>query len=504
VVPSADDLAYVIYTSGSTGRPNGVQVTQHNIARLFTVTQPLYEFTPADVWSLFHSLAFDVSVFELWGALLSGGRLVVVPASIAKAADAFHALVLAEGVTVLSQTPSAFRAFDAADAAARRPQNQLRLVIFAGERLDPRTLKGWFDAHGDQRPLLANMYGITETTVHTTYRPTRARDAEGEGRSMIGMPLSDLRIELLDPAGLEVADGQVGEIWVGGAGVTAGYIERPELTARRFQPDPSHGTGALRYRSGDLARRLPDGDLEYLGRADEQIKLRGYRVELGEIEAMLRRSPTVRDAVVTLRDEPQLGPTLIAYIVSESSAAPEQESLRQYLQNSLPEYMVPTAFVRIAQVPRTVNDKIGRKALPAPSPRDFPVAAGPDGGGSAPRDDLEQTVAGIVGELLGRPATRRDSDFFALAVIHCWRCAPWCYARSGSKSRSRSARCSSTRLLQNSPRRCARICSWAAAHRRSRASSADPQFHSRRSNAHCGSTCSCRRMTGSTTYPSLF
>jgi amino acid adenylation domain-containing protein len=414
VVPSADDLAYVIYTSGSTGRPNGVRVTQRNIARLFTVTQPLYDFKPSDVWSLFHSLAFDVSVFELWGALLTGGRLIVVPASIAKAADAFHELVLSEGVTVLSQTPSAFRAFDTADAIAARPENRLRLVIFAGEMLDPRTLKGWFNAHGDQRPRLVNMYGITETTVHSTYRPMHTADAGGDGRSMIGVPLSDLRIELLDPDGVAVADRQVGEIWVAGAGVTAGYIERPKLTAHRFRPDPNRRTGALRYRSGDLARRHPDGDLEYLGRADEQIKLRGFRVELGEIEALLRQWPSVRDAVVALREDPQLGPTLMAYVVSNSSAVLEPGSLRQHLQTRLPEYMMPAAFVRIPQVPRTVNDKIDRKALPAPSERDFPNAAEATGGAEMPRDELEQTIAAIFGEVLGRPAARRDSDFFRL------------------------------------------------------------------------------------------
>jgi amino acid adenylation domain-containing protein len=336
LIPSENDAAYLIYTSGSTGRPNGVRVTQRNVARLFTVTQPLYDFTPSDVWSLFHSLAFDFSVFELWGALLTGGRLVVVPADTAKASDAFHALVLCEGVTVLNQTPSAFRAFDVADSAAARPANRLRLVIFGGEMLDPRTLKGWFNAHGDQQPRLVNMYGITETTVHTTYRPIRAEDARGQGQSPIGVPLSDLSIELLDPEGVVVADGQVGEIWVSGAGVTSGYIERPELTARRFQPDPRRGGGALRYRSGDLARRLPDGDLEYLGRADQQVKLRGFRVELGEIEAALRESPSVRDAVVALREDSKVGPSLVAYVVGDSAEPLEPDSMRRRLVRRLP------------------------------------------------------------------------------------------------------------------------------------------------------------------------
>jgi amino acid adenylation domain-containing protein len=236
--PEVDDPAYVIYTSGSTGQPKGVVVTQRNAARLFTIAEPLYKFDANDVWILFHSIGFDVSVWELWGAFLHGGRLVIVPALTARAADAFHALVIQEGVTVLCQTPSAFRAFDAADAAAGRPASRLREIIFAGEALDPRILQGWFEAHGDEQPRLANMYGATETTVHTTYRRMLAKDAYGLGKSLIGVPLADLHIDLLGPDGRLVAAGEIGEIVVGGEGVSAGYLGRPDLTAERFVPDP--------------------------------------------------------------------------------------------------------------------------------------------------------------------------------------------------------------------------------------------------------------------------
>src|SRR5258706_176081 len=327
--PAPGDLAYVIYTSGSTGKPNGVRVTQRNVARLFTVCEPLYGFGPEDVWSLFHSIAFDFSVWELWGALLHGGRLVIVPDKTAKESDAFHALVLRERVTVLNQTPSAFRAFDMADAAAGRPASSLRHVIFGGEALDPRTLRAWFEAHGEKRPRLVNMYGITETTVHVTYRPILARDARGTGRSLIGSPLPDLRIELLGPDGQPVGKGEVGEICVGGEGVSDGYLMRPQLTAERFRPDSRGGHPDARlYHSGDLARRLPDGDLEYLGRADLQVKLRGFRIELGEIEALLRGVAGVRDAVVALREDPVAGPRLVAYIVQETGAAFDANTLR--------------------------------------------------------------------------------------------------------------------------------------------------------------------------------
>jgi amino acid adenylation domain-containing protein len=425
------DLAYVIYTSGSTGTPNGVRVTQHNVARLFRVCEPLYGFGPDDVWSLFHSIAFDFSVWELWGALLYGGRLVVVPESTAKATDAFHALVVREEVTVLNQTPSAFRAFDMADAAAGRPASRLRLVIFGGEALDPRTLRSWFEAHGDAEPRLVNMYGITETTVHVTYRPMRAEDAQGSGQSRIGAPLADLRIELLGPDGQPVPEGQTGEIFVGGEGVADGYLERPQLTAERFRPDPRGArAGARLYRSGDLGRRLPGGDLEYLGRADLQVKLRGFRIELGEIEAALRACAGVRDAVVALREDPQAGPRLVAYLVLDGSLSFERGSLHDRIAERLPEYMLPAAYVQIASVPRTVNDKVDRGSLPAPTAADLPRAAG----GEPPRDELERALAGVFADVLGTPVATRESDFFRLGghSLLAWNVVLLCEERLGA------------------------------------------------------------------------
>ena len=422
------DLAYVIYTSGSTGKPNGVRVTQHNVARLFTTSEPIYGFGAQDVWTLFHSIAFDFSVWELWGALLYGGRLVVVPEKTAKATDAFHALVIAEGVSVLNQTPSAFRAFDLADAAAGRPANRLRHVIFGGEALDPRTLRAWFEAHGDATPRLVNMYGITETTVHVTWRVMRAQDALGSGQSLIGEALPDLRIELQDEAGALVREGETGEICVGGEGVADGYLEREELTAKRFRPDP-RGTSprARLYRSGDLARRLPGSELEYLGRADLQVKLRGFRIELGEIEARLREFAGVRDAVVALREDPVAGPRLAAYLVLEAGATLDKSALRAQAATKLPEYMVPAAYVRIERVPRTHNDKVDRAALPAPTAADLPGQTG----GEAPRDELERGVAAIFAEVLGTPVLSRDADFFRMGghSLLAWRVVVLCQER---------------------------------------------------------------------------
>ena len=409
--PKIEDPAYVIYTSGSTGQPKGVVVTQHNVARLFTVAERLFKFAANDVWTLFHSIGFDVSVWELWGALLYGGRLVVVPALTARAADAFHALVIREGVTVLSQTPSAFRAFDAADAAAGRPANRLRHVVLAGEALDPRCLKHWFASHGDEQPQLANMYGITETTVHVTYRRMLTKDANGSGKSRIGVPLADLRVDLLGPDGRTVAPGEIGEIFVGGEGVTAGYLGCPELTAQRFLPDPrGQQRDARLYRSGDLGRSLPDGDLEYLGRIDTQVKLRGFRIELGEIEAALCKTAGVRDAVVALRDDSTTGPRLIAYVVQDNCEPLDAWSLREHVADHLPEYMVPAAYVRIQHVPRTINDKVDRAALPPPAAADYAGA----GAGETPRDDLERSIAQVFSDVLDTTVTARESDFFRL------------------------------------------------------------------------------------------
>ncbi len=424
------DLAYVIYTSGSTGRPKGVRVTQRNVTRLFTTSEPLFGFGPQDTWSLFHSIAFDFSVWELWGALLYGGRLVIVPEKTAKASDAFHALVVSEGVTVLNQTPSAFRAFDRADAAAGRPSKPLRCVIFGGEALDPRTLRSWFEAYGDERPRLVNMYGITETTVHVTYRRMRAQDARGTGQILIGAPLPDLRIELLGPDGCAVDEGQTGEICVGGEGVADGYLARAQLSAERFRPDPrGSGPNARRYHSGDLARRMPDGDLEYLGRADLQVKLRGFRIELGEIEATLRDAAGVREAVVALHEDPIVGPRLVAYLVLDGSAPIDADALRTHAADRLPEHMVPAAYVQIERVPRTANDKVDRAALPASTAADLPRATG----GEAPRGELEQAIAGIFADVLATAVTTRESDFFRLGghSLLAWRVVVLCQERLG-------------------------------------------------------------------------
>src|SRR5438094_2672417 len=282
-----ENLAYVIYTSGSTGRPKGVMVTHQNVVRLFTETERWFHFGPSDVWTLFHSYAFDFSVWEIFGALLYGGRLVIVPYWVSRSPKDFLELLCGQRVTVLNQTPSAFRELIRADARSDVTAQSLRLIIFGGEALDFGSLRDWFQRYGDQRPQLVNMYGITETTVHVTYRPLRSEDVV-VGGSLIGRAIQDLQLYVLDPHLQPVPVGVCGQIFVAGQGLARGYLNRPELTAARFIPNPfSKRLGDRLYRTGDLARRLPNGEIEYLGRIDNQVKIRGFRIELQEIEAVL-------------------------------------------------------------------------------------------------------------------------------------------------------------------------------------------------------------------------
>ncbi|EUA89367.1 amino acid adenylation domain protein [Mycobacterium ulcerans str. Harvey] len=277
-----DDVAYVIYTSGSTGRPKGVEVTHANVMRLFSATEGLVEFTSADRWTMFHSIAFDFSVWELWGPLLYGGCVVMVPYLETRTPRAFRELLSRERITVLNQTPSAFRLLRDADAEAATPL-YLRYVIFGGERLTSSDLIPWIEAHGDSHPDLINMYGITETTVHVTFRRLRREDVLGGRGSRIGRPIPDLECLLTDAAGNLVPLGVRGEICVAGPGLAKGYLGQPELTGQRFVPHPFRPRERL-YRSGDVGRRLPSGEIDYFGRLDHQVQLHGFRIELGEVE----------------------------------------------------------------------------------------------------------------------------------------------------------------------------------------------------------------------------
>jgi amino acid adenylation domain-containing protein len=408
---TASSLAYVIYTSGSTGRPKGCQVTHGNVTRLFEATDHWFGFDERDVWTLFHSYAFDFTIWELWGALLYGGRLVVVPYWVSRSPDAFFEVLRRERVTVLNQTPSAFRQLIQADLAtgSMPAELALRYVIFGGEALDLQSLRPWIDRRGDERPQLVNMYGITETTVHVTYRRIVRKDVEEGLGSMIGIPIPDLCVRVLDAEGEPVPLGVPGEIYVGGAGVARGYLNRPELTAERFVRDPFSADAEARlYRSGDLGRRRAGGDLEYLGRIDHQVKIRGFRIELGEIEAALSQQPGVRETVVTLREEASGDRRLVAYVAGEGDHDALTEDLRNRLRQVLPEYMVPSAFVILDSLPLNQNGKVDKKALPAPA------AVGRGRDLVPPQGRVQEVVAAVWKDVLGLESVGAHDNFFDL------------------------------------------------------------------------------------------
>ncbi|WP_225409747.1 non-ribosomal peptide synthase/polyketide synthase [Stigmatella hybrida] len=401
-------LAYVIYTSGSTGRPKGTQIAHEQVARLFTATEPWYHFGPEDVWTLFHSYAFDFSVWELWGALLYGGRVVVVPYWVSRSPEAFHALLREERVTVLNQTPSAFRQLIQLEETTGRGEGlSLKWVIFGGEALEFASLRPWFARHGDQQPKLVNMYGITETTVHVTFRPVSAADAEGASGSIVGVPIPDLQAYVLSPRLQLLPVGVPGELYIGGAGLARGYLQRPELTAQRFIPHP-FGTepGARLYRTGDKGRYQPDGSIEYLGRLDTQVKVRGFRIELGEVEAALAQHPEVAEVIVLAREDVPGDKRLVAYIVGKNAAL-GATVLREQVRARLPEYMVPAAFVFLKSLPLTANGKVDRKALPVPDGQQ------PDANAFvAPRTPAEELIAGIFAQVVGVERVGAEDSFF--------------------------------------------------------------------------------------------
>ena len=403
-------LAYIIYTSGSTGLPKGVMVEHRQVTRLFDATRHWFGFGKGDVWSLFHSFAFDFSVWELWGALLHGGRLVIVPQWISRSPQDFHELVCAQGVTVLNQTPSAFRQFIAAQAASAQT-HALRQVIFGGEALDLSLLQPWYARERNRAAQLVNMYGITETTVHVTYRALQPADAGRGGASPIGERIPDLSLYLLDAQGQPVPVGMTGELHVGGAGVARGYLRRPELSAQRFVDDPFGGEpGARLYRSGDLARWLPDGSLEYLGRNDFQVKIRGFRIELGEIQAQLAQLPQVRDAIVMAREDQPGDMRLVAYLVMrEPDAATDPAQWRTQLKQHLPDYMLPAAFVVLEQLPLTANGKLDRQALPAPQQQALALREY-----EPPQGKVETALAQAWSQVLGVQRIGRQDNFFEL------------------------------------------------------------------------------------------
>ncbi|SCL25330.1 non-ribosomal peptide synthetase [Micromonospora inyonensis] len=391
----APDAAYVIYTSGSTGRPKGVLVAHRTVLNLLAATAD-FGFSEADVWTVFHSYAFDFSVWEIWGCLATGGRLVVVPRETARDPYAFHRLLIDEGVTVLNQTPSAFAQLSAVDGGEC---DSVRLLVFGGEPLDVSVLRSWLDRYPRQR--VENMYGITETTVHCTRRTILPVDVALAGRS-VGQALPGWSLCVRDAAGRVLPVGVPGEIYVEGAGVTHGYLGRPGLTAQRFTATAG---GRRRYRSGDRGRLRPDGELEHLGRLDGQVKVRGHRIELGEVRAALLDQLGVAAAAVVVRRHDD-DAFLAAYVVGPADPA----RLGQALANRLPVHYLPRTITPIDQLPTTVNGKLDVARLPGPTVATSATAP-PGGDAGTPADGPLAWVLALWERLLRRPVGPDDNLF---------------------------------------------------------------------------------------------
>jgi amino acid adenylation domain-containing protein len=423
----SSQAAYVIYTSGSTGKPKGCVVTHRNVLALMDSVLD-HGYGPHDRWTMFHSFAFDFSVWEIWGALLFGGQLFLVDQSTTRDPEAFVQLLSSRRITVLSQTPTAFRSLTTVmqmlAEEGQVPSLALRRVIFGGEAFNPSVLQPWFQWCGES-VVFTNMYGITETTVHVTQRNFSHQET-GKG-SLIGPALPGWRLYLLDERFKPVHPGETGEIYVAGLGVTRGYHERASMTAQRMLPDPFSEAGARMYRSGDLARLRHDGEVEYLGRADHQVKIRGFRIEPGEVEDALRACDGVRDAVVAARQDPGSGEDrLIAWLVPHPGAQiPDAQALRQRLEEHLPAHFVPSRLVALAALPLTGNGKLDQAALPDPFgahsaapltatavPGAKPSATG--GIQSGIQADAMAAAQAAWAEVLQATALAPTSNFFAL------------------------------------------------------------------------------------------
>ncbi len=405
-----DANAYVIYTSGSTGKPKGCMISHRNVVRLMKNGRHDFDFCESDVWIIAHSFCFDFSVWEMYGALLYGGKVVVAQKEDVRDTQKFLALIKQHQVTVLNQTPAAFRnLIDVEDQQeAHQLCDHLRYVIFGGDRLDPSSLQKWVCHYPLKRIALINMYGITETTVHVSYYRIKDRDiSQPDGRSLIGRPLPETSIYICDANMNQQPIGVAGEMYIGGSGVGLGYLHAPDLTCERFIQSPFNQNERL-YKSGDMARCLADDVIEYIGRNDHQVQVRGFRIEPGEIQTAMQTHPVIEKSFVSARKNNVGTDELIAYYTSVEKI--DSKVLRDYLSDIIPYYMIPSYFVQVDDFPITSNGKIDIKNLPVPE--DLTDADGRQY--SAPQSATEQVLEKVWAAVLGVKQVSRNDNFFNL------------------------------------------------------------------------------------------
>lgn len=399
------DLAYVIYTSGSTGNPKGVMVKNKNITRLILSAREVFNFTNNDVWTMFHSYAFDYSVWELWGALLNGAKVIILPYKVTRDPEMFYDLVFQKRVTILSQTPSAFKEFQNVDSQKKK-QLSLKYVVFGGEKLQTSTLIDWYQKHDDTEIKLVNMYGITEATVHATAKILTQKGILENKNSTIGRPLDDLKIYIVDSHLNIVPDGVIGEMVIVGDGVASGYLNRPKLNSEKFLM--LDDINERLFRTGDLAKKNCQGELEYIGRADRQVKIRGFRVELGEIESALMKLSSINNVTVVC-SEINGSNSLVAYVVDNKCGEKiSVNEIKEILKEKLPSYMLPNYFVDLDSIPLTSNGKVAVNELPKPNEGNIMSLVK----GELPKNGDEEKMLAVWRKVLGNSTLGVNDNFF--------------------------------------------------------------------------------------------